>query len=213
MKNALRSSRQNDNDDENLSLDASCWEDDQKRIEILEQHGFVRQPIHSLHLECSLSNQIPVPEIPSGFTIRPSKGLDEAEEWVHLHRAAWGTEHMTIEERTAILNGPDYDPQLDLVTAAPDGTLVAYCLCQIHRDENLRSGRNEGWTDPVATHPDYQRRGLARALLLTGMRLLKDRGIDTAVMGTSSENGKMLRTALSLGFQIVSKKIWFSKSV
>ena len=206
-------SRSRQNDKEELSLDASCWEDDLKRIKILEQHGFVSQLIRSLHLERSLNEPIPVPEILSGFTIRPSKGLDEAEEWVCLHRSAWGTESMTIEERTAILSGPDYIPQLDLVATAPDGTLAAYCLCQIHRNENLSTGRNEGWTDPITTHPDFQRRGLAHALLLTGMQLLKDRGIDTAVMGTSSENEKMLRTALALGFQIVSEKIWFSKSV
>ena len=108
---------------------------------------------------------------------------------------------------------PDYDAELDLVVAAPQGRLAAYCMCAIHREENKRSGRAEGFTDPVATHPDFQRRGLARALLLTGLNKLKQRGMDTAVLGTSSENLAMQQVAQSVGFFIRSKTLWFSRKV
>lgn len=130
-----------------------------------------------------------------------------------LHRAAFGSEHMTVEERLAMMRVPEYDPTLDLLAIAEDGRMAATCMCSISREENKRSGRNEGYTDPVATHPDFQQRGLAKALLLTGMHKLKERGMERAVLGTSSENTAMQRAAQAAGFRIQSTKLWFAKAV
>jgi ribosomal protein S18 acetylase RimI-like enzyme len=41
-----------------------------------------------------------------------------------------------------------------------------------------------GVFEPVCTHPDHQRRGLARALMLEGMRRLRDLGTLTACVDT-----------------------------
>lgn len=199
--------------DEQLSLDVSCRENDANRITLFTKHGFVPQSTRSLHLFRPLNQPIAQPTLPPGFIIRPTYGREEAEEWVQLHRLAFGTDHMTVDERLAMLDGPDYQSQLDLVAVAPDGSLAAYCVCGISREENLRTGRNEGYTDPLATHPDYQKRGLSRALLLTGLHLLKDQGIETAVMGTNSDNLAMQAVARAVGFVIKSSRIWFSKSV
>ena len=65
----------------------------------------------------------------------------------------------------------------------------------------------------MATHPEYQGRGLAKALLLTGLRLLRERGLETALMGTSSENEKMQRAAEAVGFRVESTRVWFVRSV
>ena len=65
-----------------------------------------------------------------------------------------------------------------------------------------------------ATHPDFQRRGLARALLLTAWHELKQRGMHTAVLGTSSENLAMQQVAQSVGFFIRSKtSVVFQKGI
>jgi len=111
-----------------------------------------------------------------------------------------------------MMRAPEHDAELDLIAIAPNGTFAAYCMCSISEEENALTGRNEGYTDPVATHPAFQRRGLARALLLTGFRLLKQRGVDTAVLSTSSENTAMQRAAALVGFRVQSK-IWFVKQV
>lgn len=86
-------------------------------------------------------------------------------------------------------------------------------MCSISQEENARTGWNEGYTDPVATHPDFQRLELARALLLTGLHALKQRGMDTACLGTSSENVAMQQKALAVGFRVQSTTLWFSKPV
>jgi mycothiol synthase len=101
-------------------------------------------------------------------------------EVVVLHRAAFGTPHMTIEGQLSWMRMPEYDPTLDLVAVAPDGALAAYVLCSISEQENLLAGRRVGYTDSVATHPKFQRRGLAKALLVKGLNLLRQRGMEIA---------------------------------
>jgi len=201
-------------EDKMRTLDASCREDDVEQIAFLERHGFIRQATRSLHLVRPLTESIPTPQLPDGFSIRHVQGEQEVAALVALHRAAFGTEYMTPEERLAMMRVPAYDAALDLVVVAPaSGRLAAYCLCGISQEENERTGRREGYTDPIATHPDFQRRGLARALLLTGLQGLQQRGMDTAVLGTGGDNGAMLRTAQSIGFKVQTTTLWFSRPV
>ncbi|MBN1921755.1 MAG: GNAT family N-acetyltransferase [Anaerolineae bacterium] len=197
---------------ETLTLDASCRAGDTEKIAFLTRHGFEQQEGYSVYMVRPLDQPIPTPRLPEGFTIRHVVG-EEVEALVALHRAAVGTEHMTIEERLAMMRVPEYKPELDLLAVAPDGQLVAYCMCGISEEENAATGRNEGYTDPVGTHPDFQRRGLARALILAGLQALKQQGMDFAVLGTSGENIAMQRTAESVGFHVESTTLWFAHPV
>jgi len=192
---------------EGSSLDASCKESHTERISFLKQHGFRQTETTSIFLTRDLTKLIPEPEVPQGFVIRPIKGIEEAEAVASTHRAAFRTEYMTTERRIAIMSTSEYDPSLDLVVIAPDGTIAAYCSCSVNDREKT------GDTDPVATHPNYQRKGLARALLLRGMQLLKERRMLSAHLGTSGDNIAMQKTAASVGFTIEYKNLWFSKEV
>lgn len=196
---------------EPLSLDTSCREDDEQRLALLRRHGFTPDGVRTLSLARSLHDPIPEPGLPDGFHIRPVAGEAEAEALVALHQAAFGTANMTLADQLAMMRAPEYDRELDLVAIAPNGRFAAFCVGSISAKENGRSGQKIGYTDPVGTHPDFQRRGLAQALLLAGMRRLRERGMETAVLSTSSENLAMQKTAESVGFQIQWAKIWFTK--
>ncbi|MBI1922642.1 GNAT family N-acetyltransferase [Candidatus Poribacteria bacterium] len=196
-----------------ITLQSGCSEDNTERIALLEGHGFVVQEDRTLSLIRPLNEPIPAPQLPAGFVIRHLEGEHEVEALVALHRAAFGTENMTVEHRIAMMRVPEYEPALDLIAVAPDGTFAAYCMCHISREENALTGRADGYTDPVATHPAFQRRGMAKALLLTGLDLLRQRSMETARLGTSSENIAMQRTAALVGFRVESEKIWFAKQV
>jgi mycothiol synthase len=183
-------------------LEASAYSDNLERIAGLKKLGFERQAGGAVHLERSLADLIPEPHLPGGFIIRPIRGEPEAEAWVELHRAAHGTEKMTVEYKLAMMRTPYYDPAMDLVAVSPDGILAAYCVCFINFEENALTGLGIGHTDPIATHPDFQQRGLSKALMLTGLSLLKERHMQTACLGTSSDNIAMQRTAEAVGFLI-----------
>jgi ribosomal protein S18 acetylase RimI-like enzyme len=199
---------------EDQTLDASTLEGDLKRLAFLEGHGFERLGESSLLMARPLDQAIPDPVLPAGFTIRPMQGEPELVTYVNLHRAAFGTENMTLDYRRSIMSTPDYQPELDLVAVAPNGELAAFCMGQIFPDDAPRAGgQKEGWTDPMGTHPQYQRQGLARALMLTGMRLLQERGVDTALLGTSSQNLAMQRAAESVGFTRISNTLWYARAI
>lgn len=199
--------RTNPTDGEIAALDASCRDDYAARISFLKQHSFRQTEDTSVHMTRALSEPIPEPKLPQGFIIRPIKGTEEAEAVASTHRAAFGTDYMTTESRLAIMDTSEYDSSLDLLVIAPGGTVAAYCTCSVNDQTKV------GSTDPVATHPNYQRMGLARALMLTGMRLLKERGMKSAQLGTRGDNIAMQKTAESVGFTVEYRTIWFSKEV
>jgi len=194
-------------------IDASALENDRPRCAFLEDAGFTRQEETSLLYARSLLD-IPRPQLPAGFRIRPLAGLDELDAYVELHRAAFGTQNMTRAYRQAIMSTPGYLPELDLVAVAADGSLAGFCVCQIFADDAPRAGgTQEGWTDPLGVHPAWRRLGLASALILTGMELLRQRGLDTALLGTSSTNSAMRALAETLGFRVATQTVWYSKKL
>ena len=191
---------------EQNTLDASCRADDLTQLRFLEKFGFVRESIRSLEYSRSLTEPIEYHPLPSGFTIRSVTGEGEVDALVSLHRAAFGTDNMTVEERLAIMRAPNYAPSLDLVAVAPNGDLSAFCICGLEQEQI-------GYTDPIGTHPRYQKLGLGKAIISAGMRAIKVRGATIVKLGTSSQNIPMQRLAKRCGFTCVAENLWFSKKV
>ncbi len=186
----------------------ACRLDDSARLARLAQSGFRRLDEGVVHLARRLDAPIPAPALPPGFTIRPWRGESELEAWVVLHRAAFGTEHMTAAYRRAMAAGPDYDPEMDLVAVAPDGRLAAYAVGSYPVEENALTGQAAGYADPLATHPDFQGRGLATALLLEAARRLQARGAERVCYGTASDNLAMQAAGRKAGFALEYETIW-----
>ena len=192
----------------NNTLDCPCEVDNHHRISILEKHGFTLEPVRSLQYSHPLNKQIAEHPLPTGFSIRCVKSKNEVEQLVALHRAAFGTNNMTIEYRLAMMSTPQYIQEMDLVAVAPNNELAAFCVCGFDDPD-----KKNGFTDPIGTHPSFQRIGLGKALISAGLIALKNAGADTVRLGTSNENIAMQRLANALGFVCVSEKLWFSKAV
>jgi mycothiol synthase len=198
MKKRNAETRQND------TLDASFLVENTWQIALLQRSGFAQENLCSLHYARTLNEPIPEHPLPPGFSLRCVKGENEVENLVALHRAAFGTENMTVEERLAIMRAPQYERELDMLAIAPNGELAAFCICGIE-DENI------GYTDPIGVHKNYQRLGLGKAMLSAGLQKLKQRGIERTELGTSSENVAMQQLATAMGFVVISESLWFSK--
>ena len=195
---------------ENQTLDASCKSNDLKRIELFMRSGFVKEELHSLDYSRSLTISLPFFPLPAGFIIRSVKGEEEAGALVDLHRAAFGTQEMTVEQRLAIMRTPQYLLDFDLVVETDDSDLAAFCICEMGTRSD---GKIIGYTDPIGTHPKYQRRGLASALISVELRNLKEKGAIRAESGTSSKNIAMQRLFEKMGFTCSAEHVWFSKNV
>jgi len=195
------------------TLDISCRAEDAARLDCILIEGFIAEPYQTVTLRRDLRAPLPEAALPAGFHIRLLDGGHELPAYVALHQAAFGSEEMTLEMRKAIMHAPEYDPALDLVAVSPDGKLAAFCVCQIFREENALTGEECGWTDPIGVHPDFQGLGLGLALLHTGFQRLQERGMIRAIIGTRSDNERMLSLARKAGFSIDHTRLWFSKSI
>jgi ribosomal protein S18 acetylase RimI-like enzyme len=193
---------------EDGTLDCACSAAHRHRVQMLEKHGFQPAPERSLRYARSLAEPVAAYPLPAGFSLRCAAGPAEVEALVALHRAAFGTDHMTVEERLAMMNAPQYAPDMDFVAVAPTGELAAFCVCGFADPD-----KKTGYTDPIGTHPQYQRLGLGQAIVSAGLGALKMAGAQVAELGTSSLNPAMQKLAGKLGFVCVAEKLWFSKTV
>ncbi len=193
------------------------WSRDSRidRIAIIKQHGFVEDR-HFFFLTQPLTDTMPKPQLPEGFTIRAVNLEREAQAWADLHNRAffgqWNYHPITVASCKNRLQDPNYLPELDLVAVDLDGEFASICYCSINPEHNTFLGRQEGWVALLCTSPDFQRRGLARAMLLHGLARLKVLNMDIVKIGVDSENAFGARKLYeSVGFDRLYTNIAYVK--
>jgi ribosomal protein S18 acetylase RimI-like enzyme len=110
------------------------------------------------------------PSLPAGYRIRPLAGREDVPARVEAHRAAFVPSRLSVEKYERLLTLPHYRFEDDIVVEAPDGGFAAFAMAWWDPDGRV------GEFEPVGTHPDHQRRGLARALLRWALRRYAERG-------------------------------------
>ena len=197
------------------ALSVRAFHGDLRRVQQLERLGFVQAGPEAVQFEFDLAGEPPRPELPAGFCVQDCVDVD-VEKRAASHRDAWNDlAHIGIANASSsfsaaiyesVRNSPAYRPTLDLVVAAPDGALVASCICWA--DE--RSGI--GIFEPMGTHPEFRGRRLARALLAEGLRRLKASGHARARIGTAPFNTSAI-AAYSSVFRLSDRSSWWSKNL
>jgi mycothiol synthase len=187
-----------------------CRDDDRLSLDLFARWGFTVVD-EELRLGRPLAEPLAEPILPAGFAIRPLAGEGEVAAWDALNRAAFGPEHATVMSRhAAVVSDPDYDSALDLVAIAPDGTLAGLCFCSIPAVEAAAGSIRFGTTEPVAVAVPFRRLGLGRALVLTGLRRLAERGAGLAMLSTETDNAVAHRLYASVGYQLAYTARWFA---
>ncbi len=175
-------------------------DDDAERKAAAEQHGYtLKEDYYYVQMQHSLTELSKELHLPTGFTIRPLAGAQEVEVYVVLHRAAFESMSMTSEWRQRTLLTPYYQPELDLVVVAPDGTLAGFCVGW------LDPYRAIGQIEPIGIHPNFQGMGLGSALLHEILRRFKAYGAKEARVETQSIRIPAVQAYESVGFQVAHK--------
>jgi mycothiol synthase len=73
-------------------------------IKVLESLGFQPFRWSTVRLEMELTETPIQPELPDGFSVRPLRGMSEVGGYVHLQRAAFGSEKMTADWRKILVD-------------------------------------------------------------------------------------------------------------
>lgn len=194
---------------ESLPFYVSARKDDASRIAAIQGAGFSPDDWSYVHMARRLNAPISEPVVPEGVRIRPLAGKTEVEAYVAMHRAAFGSANMTAEWRCLTLCDPHYVPELDLVAVAPNGTLVAFCVSWITPPLAALTGGRVAQVEPLGVLPEYQRTGLARALLLEALRRAKAMGAQRMEVDAESYNEASRRAYASIGFRPVFEAPFF----
>jgi len=159
------------------------------------------------HLVRTLAGPVPGPLVPADYTIRPMRGPEDLEARVEVHRAAFAPSRVTVRSYRALMASPGYRADLDVVVVAPDGTFAAFAL---------------GWYDaasggadlePVGTHPDHRRRGLARAACLAALRAAQRLGATECVIYSWATNDSASSLYESMGFRVATRSRAFTREL
>jgi mycothiol synthase len=190
---------------EPLELWTRGWDTDTAWLGLLEDHGFQRDEFHYLKMAQPLDRALPSPTLPDGWTVRPVGGEEEWHPRIELHRAVWHPSKVTLDAYRRLRTIPGYRPDLDFVVVAPDGTFAAYCICW-HDPINQTAE-----FEPVGTHPDFQRRGLGKALLLTALHRLQALGVQKALVTSIGTNQASVALYQSVGFSTEATEHLYNK--
>ena len=142
-------------------------------------------------MERSLLEELPdEPTLPEGLEVRPARADQARQIWeadqdaFRDHWGGWDPSDASFRRWT---DSPEFQPNLMLV--AWDGEEVAGAVLNaIYPDENRELGIRRGWLDSVFTRRAWRRRGLARALIVRSLHLLRERGLETAALGVDADN-------------------------
>jgi mycothiol synthase len=157
------------------------WADaqDALRLDLLKRRGYTRGKWTGSQWRRDLNAPIPDVSIPPGYTVRALGDVDELParswaSWRGFHPDAPDEDYEGWEWYLNIQRCPLYRRDLDIVAAAPSGEIASFCT--LWYDDVTRSA----YIEPVATVPEHQRRGLARANITEGLRRLQRLGATRA---------------------------------
>lgn len=192
------------------TLSVLCRDDDDLSRDVYERHGFSLEELE-LRMVRDLSEPLPEPQLPEGFTVRALDPVRELEDWIQLDRETLGQTDSALDRWRRARFDLDYDCTRDLVAVDESGKLAAMCYCSIPSFETTHGGVKEGRTEPISVAESYRRRGLGRAIVLSGLHLLKQRGMDQVLLTTASDNLPAQRLYESLGYHLVYNASWYAK--
>lgn len=191
----------------------------------LEKQGFTSERCF-LTMARSLDGSFCSFSLPEGFRLRSLYDLgcmaqiseNNLEAWVELFNESfvdhWNHHNLTVAEAKQWFSNPHYKPELNLVVVAPDGTLAAFCVGYLNREENARTGRNEGWIQLLGTRRSFRRLGLGRAILLAAIQQFQALGIEQVKLAVDAESlTSATQLYESVGFYPISTWLTYVKEI
>jgi mycothiol synthase len=175
---------------------------------LARRHGY--EPVRwFFDMERPLTGDLPeLPALPEGIEVRAVGREDGRAVWEADHdafRDHWGGFDMSEASFHRWVDAPEFEPSLFVV--ASDGPEIAGAVLNaIYSEENAALGIRRGWLDSVFTRRAWRRRGLARALIVRSLHLLRARGMEIAALGVDADNPSgALGLYESVGFAVTER--------
>ena len=190
------------------ALETEVLDSDLEGIATLERRGYARAADDAPFFAFMAHELGALPEaaVPDGFAVRTVDAAD-VDGRVTAHRSAFNPSRVTVESYGNVMRSWPYRDDLDCIAVAPDGRIAAYCLAWL--DEENRAGELE----PVGTHADFRRLGLAAAVCSFALGRLRQEGANVAVVYSRGDAAYPAPKLLyeSLGFRAHARTFTFRR--
>jgi ribosomal protein S18 acetylase RimI-like enzyme len=109
-----------------------------------------------------------------------------------------------LERYLRFMRSPVYVAENDLVAVAPDGRIASFMVWWPDA-----SGISQ--IEPFGTHPDFQGRGVGRALIHFGLARMRDAGMGVCRVITDDYRAAATAFYRSVGFDDVGALNWWAR--
>ena len=182
---------------------------------LLEREGYAAVR-YGFEMARSFNEPIPNLPLPQGVETRPvapEQYRQVGQAMTEAFRDHWGHSEATEEDYQRWINGPHFQPHLWQVGWAGD-EVAGMVLNYIDVEYNKNFKRLRGWTDPICVRRPWRRQGLAKALIVRSMRLLKEQGMTEAGLGVDADNPNgALRLYKSIGYRETMRFVTYEKAM
>ena len=144
---------------EKSEISTLVYDWDVQRQQLLKKRGYENKgAIEDVRIY-DLTRALRVPRLAPGFRFSSMAERDYTKERVALENRVWSAS-LTDAWLQGKQSAPSYAPEWDMLAISPDGELAAGNLVWLY--PRTKSAE----IDPLGTHPDFRKLGLARALVL-----------------------------------------------
>lgn len=178
-----------------------CWDGDSTRLALLKHLGFASSDHLGVVLTRALDDDPRQIERIEGWTVRGVRDPD-IDDRAETQREAFAPGSKTTPATWRyLMTAPGYERDLDNIAVDADGRVGAAALVWLDHDTKI------GEFEPVGTRPQFRRRGLGLAVLRRGLAKMRDRGMNTAMVGTNGDNAPAIALYRSAGFDVVNRSV------
>lgn len=155
-------------------------------------------------------DELPTIKLPDGFTVQGVHNLNEGRLRAAVTHGAfrpnddWEGYAVGYAQ---FIGSAVYDGERDLFVRSPDGRGASACGIWFDSVNGL------GLFEPVATHPDFQGKGLGKVVMAEGLRRMKAAGMRRASVGFDPSNAAALALYTSMGFRAVGYFVGYRKAL
>ena len=184
-----------DRDEEVKKMNIVVDDDDEEFILLLSELGFQKGEIEGDKQVRPIDSPVPTYSLPEGYTIRNAIIEKEFLKYREVQMSVFP--HIMSMSRDLLQlysTASFYQEDLDIVAVAPDGKFAAFCTARIDPLSKIAE------LEPVGTHPDHRKRGLARAVVCESLKCLEKYAPSAVVILGAAPSEGARRLYESVGF-------------
>ncbi len=182
--------------DGELRISIVALEGNPAREAALREQGFERGSVYGILRLRNMEDPITDYQLPEGYAIRSVQPETDFPKIAEIIRMVFGHgEWFTAEVLEELSRASFYNPDLDLVVVAPDSSIASFCTFRMDPTSRITE------LEPVGTHPDHRRQGLAKALLSEGFKRLRSFNPSLLYIGGAADTTEANRLYEATGFK------------